>query len=253
MKKSISVFTVIFCVVFVLIFSVGCSFTKGTTIKETQVSVSEDGNDKIKKDKICLVDYSLADFTKLQALSYKNDLSLIKEFEAAGYEAISLAILLKPNDASITRLYDYVNKGGKAIFYYDNNAARYNDTLKQLFGVSITDEIVYDENTNSLTLEGKLFSDFTDELKIAFIKKMVISMRIRAYLNDIDGKSAWSSEFVSQKTSKGNIFALKKNIGDGQILFIPQVSSVIPFDDDHYDDLDNSIFAEKIIEWSLEG
>ena len=122
-----------------------------------------------------------------------------------------------------------------------------------MFNVSITDEIVYDENTNSLTLEGKLFSDFTDELKIAFIKKIVISMRIRAYLNDIDGKSTWYSEFVSQKTSKGNIFALKKNIGDGVVLFIPQVSSVIPFDDDHYDDLDNSIFAEKIIEWSLEG
>ena len=44
-----------------------------------------------------------------------------------------------------------------------------------------------------------------------------------------------------------------KNIGDGQILFIIQASSVIPFDDDHYDDLDNSLFAEKIIEWSFES
>jgi len=254
MTKLISIFSVIFCVVFVLIFSIGCSFTKATSVKETPVSESETGKENgINRDKICLVDHPLADFTKLQALSYKSGLSLIKEFEAAGYEAISLAILLKPNDASITRLYDYVNKGGKAIFYYDDSVARYNDTLKQLFGVSITDEIVYDENTNSLTLEGKLFSDFTDELKIAFIKKIVISMRVRAYLNDIDGKAVWSSEFVSQKTSKANIFALMKNIGDGQILFIPQVSSVIPFDDDHYDDLDNSIFAKKIIEWSLES
>jgi hypothetical protein len=76
-------------------------------------------------------------------------------------------------------------------------------------------------------------------------------MIIHAYLNDIDGKATWYSEFVSQKTSKGNIFALMKNIGDGQILFIPQVASIIPFDDDHYDDMDNSVFAEKIITGAL--
>jgi predicted ABC-type ATPase len=264
MAKRICIFFSAICIAFALIFSAGCFFTKGSldkedtsgeSIKATESSEKESQGSGIEatKDKICLIDYSLGNFTKLQALSYKNNLSLIKEFEAAGYEAISLAILIKPNDARITKLYDYVNKGGKAICYYDNNAARYNDTFKQLFGVSITDEIVYDETTNSVTLEGKLFSDFTDELKIAFIKNTVTPMRIHAYLNDIDGKATWYSEFVSHKTSKGNIFALMKNIGDGQILFIPQVASIIPFDDDHYDDMDNSIFAEKIKTWSLES
>ena len=264
MAKRICIFSIAVCIVFVLIFSTGC-FTKkessekaevsGESIEATEAAEKETQGSgiEITDDKICLIASALGDFTKLQALCYENNLSLIKEFEAAGYGAISLAILLKPDDASLTRLYDYVNKGGKAICYYDDNAARHNDTFKQLFGISITDELVYDKNTNSVTLEGKLFSDFTDGLKIAFIKKMIINMTIRAYINDIDKNSIWYSEFVSQKTSKGNIFASMKNIGDGQIIFIPQVSSIIPFDDDHYDDMDNSMFAEKIIKWSLES
>jgi predicted ABC-type ATPase len=264
MAKRICIFFISVCVVSTLFLSAGCSLIKGSSEKveaSTESAKATESSEKetqgsgveITNDKVCLIDYALGDFTKLQALCYENNLNLIKAFEPAGYTAISLAILIKPNDARLTRLYDYVNKGGKAICYYDNNAARYNDTFKQLFEVSITDEIVYDETTNSVTLEGKLFSDFTDDLKIAFIKKTVIYMRIHAYINDIDSKATWYSEFISQKTSKGNYFALMKNIGDGQILFIPQVAAIIPFDDDHYDDMDNSVFAEKIIKWSLES
>jgi hypothetical protein len=264
MAKRIYIFFISVCVIFALILSVSCSLIKGNSEKVEASTESAKATESLEKetqgsgveitnDKVCLIDYALGNFTKLQALCYENNSSLIKEFEAAGYESISLAILIKPDDSSLTRLYDYVNKGGKAICYYSDNAARYNDTFKQLFGISITDEIVYDKNTNSVTLEGKLFSDFTDGLKIAFIKGIINNMRIRAYINDIDNNAIWYSEFISQKTSKGNIFSLMKNIGDGQIIFIPEVATTIPFDDDHYDDMDNSVFAEKIIKWSLEN
>ncbi len=35
------------------------------------------------------------------------------------------------------------------------------------------------------------------------------------------------------------------------VLFIPHVSEIIPFEDKHFDDMDNSLFAESIIEWSF--
>ncbi|HEY0087719.1 MAG TPA: hypothetical protein VGB37_02680, partial [Candidatus Lokiarchaeia archaeon] len=74
---------------------------------------------------------------------------------------------------------------------------------------------------------------------------------IHAYINDIDDNAVWYSEFVSQKTSKSNYFVLIKNIGAGQIIFIPHLSSIIPFGDDYYDDMDNAVFTKRLIEWSL--
>lgn len=219
------------------------------TSEEEEAEVS---GEEINKDKICLIDYSLSDFTKFQTLGYEYNLNLIKEFESAAYNAISLAILLKPDDARLTKLYDYVNKGGKAICYYYEYSTGYNDTFEQLFGVSIVAENVLREHTNSITLDGELFSNFTGGLKISYIKSSSSYMRIPTYINDIDKKSIWHSEFVSSKTSKKNYFALIKNIGAGQVLFIPHVSEMIPFDDKHYDDMDNAVFAKKIVEWSLE-
>ncbi|MBM3713458.1 MAG: hypothetical protein FJW56_08505, partial [Actinobacteria bacterium] len=63
----------------------------------------------------------LNDYTKLQALLFEKEMDLIKEFKPEGYNSISLAVLFKPNDARLTKLYDYVNNGGKAVCYYDNN------------------------------------------------------------------------------------------------------------------------------------
>jgi hypothetical protein len=77
-------------------------------------------------------------------------------------------------------------------------------------------------------------------------------MKINSYINDVDGSSLWHSEFLSQKTSKSNYFALVKSIGNGKILFIPQVAAIIPFNDDHYDNMDNAEFAKRIVEWSFD-
>ncbi|MBM3707636.1 MAG: hypothetical protein FJW69_04735 [Actinobacteria bacterium] len=194
----------------------------------------------------------LNDYTKLQALLFEKEMDLIKEFKPEGYNSISLAVLFKPNDARLTKLYDYVNNGGKAVCYYDNNTAGYNDTLDDFFGVSITKEDIYKDNTNSITLDGELFSDFTDGLQIAFIKQVVTSMKINSYINDNNQTALWHSEFLSQESSKSNYFALIKSIGDGEILFIPHVASIIPFSDKHYDNMDNEEFAENMINWSLE-
>lgn len=224
------------------------------TINTEETSATDETQvieDVIVRDKICLVDYSLSDFTKFQTLGYEYDLNLIKEFEPAAYNSISLAVLFKPDDARLTKLFDYTNKGGKAICYYYKYSIKYNDTFKQLFGVSIIEEDVLKDHTNSVTLDGELFSDFTGGLKISYINKSTMYMRIPVYINDIDKNSIWNSEFASNTTNKKNYFALIKNIGDGQVLFIPHVSEIIPFNDKHFDDMDNSLFAESIIEWSF--
>ena len=158
---------------------------ESTVEEETQESIEEEtqgSSVEALKDKVCLIDTALGDFTKFQSMLFEKEMDLIKEFEPAGYNSISLAILFKPNDARITKLYDYINNGGKAVCYYDNNTTRYNDTFDNFFGVSITNEVVYEDNTNSITLDGKLFSDFTEDLKIAFIKQIVTTMKINSYI-----------------------------------------------------------------------
>jgi hypothetical protein len=42
-----------------------------------------------------------------------------------------------------------------------------------------------------------------------------------------------------------------KKIGDGEILFTPMIKSIIPLDDKHIMDMDNSELALRIIRWSL--
>jgi len=224
------------------------------TAKESAESAEEETRGsgvEALRDKVCLVDTGLNDFTKLQTLCYQYGLNLIKEFEAGAYNTISLATLLNPNDARLTKLYDYTNKGGTAVCYYYKEHTKYNDTLKQLFNVSLAEEDVFKENTSSVTLDGGLFSDFTNGLKIAFIKDSTNSMRISAYINDIDKSSIWHSEYTSSTTSKENYFALIKNIGNGQILFIPHLTHITPFEDKQYDNMDNAVFIENIIKWSL--
>ena len=93
-----------------------------TAAEDTQIT-----GDTILKDKICLIDNSPNDFTKFQTLGYNYDLNLIKDFESAAYSSISLAILFKPDDARLTKLYDYISKGGKGICYYYEYSTKYND------------------------------------------------------------------------------------------------------------------------------
>jgi len=205
----------------------------------------------ITRDKIVIIDQNLNDFNKLQAMLFEKDLSLIKEFESSMYQSTALAISFRPDDARLTKLNDYIKGGGKAICFYDDSTVRRNDILNQLYGVSVSDETLLKKNTNAITLDGELFANFAEGLKIAYIRENVSYISIQAYINDISGDSFWHSEYASQETGKSLYFSLMKKIGDGKILFTPMIKSIIPIDDKHIDDMDNSELALRIIRWAL--
>ena len=230
----------------------------GVTEETAEESIQESGETDeteddtiITRNKIAIIDQSIDDFNKFQAMLFEKNLSLIKEFESSSFQSVALAISLHPDDARLTKLNDYVKGGGRAICFYDDATVRRNDILNQLYGVSVADETLLKKNTNAITLDGELFADFAKGLKIAYIKENVSYISIQAYINDISGDSFWHSEYTSQETGKNLYFSLMKKIGDGEILFTPMIKSIIPLDDKHIMDMDNSELALRIIRWSL--
>jgi hypothetical protein len=236
--------------------------TSETLDAETQAAESGSNQD-VKKDKIIISGSSLGNFSKFQALAFKRGLSIISDFNSASFSSSILAIIINPDSADITKLYDFANKGGKAVCLYNNwePDPNLNNTLNQLLGISVSEEDLFDFRGNAISLKGSLFSNFSENLNLSFIYEDGLSIFLCGYLNDNSQDSIWHSEFTSEETGDNRYFSVLKNIGQGQVLIVPIIYSYenvigdkirpLTFLSDKLIDYgDNLVFADKIMDWA---
>ena len=191
--------------------------------------------------------------SKFETIAYKHDLSRVY-LEPENYSSIVLAVVSGMYyDDYMTKLYDYVRKGGKAVYYYSHRSN--NDLLNSLFGVSVCKkEFITDA---AIIMDGKIFAPFTKGLTVGVDEPAVFY----AYIENTSGDFQWSNALTSWETGESRMVSIMKDIGDGTIIFSPlpvnnyNKTNPLTYEiikDCCIDSFDNKEYADRLIKWALE-